>query len=52
MDMIAKYVFFLKGFDFVVEDNIENIQDGHALFSDLDILASAIAHKDTAALLV
>ena len=50
VDLIAKYVFFEEGFDFVVQDNTENIQDGHALVLDLEIPACTIAHKDTAAL--
>jgi hypothetical protein len=48
----AKYVSFEEGFDFVIEDNTENLQDRHVLDSDLEIPASAIAHKDTVALLV
>ena len=52
MDLRAKYVFFEEGFDFVVEDNTENLHDGLTLVSDLEILAGTIAHKDTDALLV
>ena len=52
VDMRAKYVFFEKMFDFVVENTTENLQHGHALVSDLEIPARAIAHKDTDALLV
>ena len=52
MDLRAEYVFFEEGFDFVIEDNTENLQDGHALVSDLEIPAGTIAYKDTVALLV
>ena len=52
VDLRAKYVFFEEGFDFVVEDNTENLHDGLTLVSDLEILAGTIAHKDTDALLV
>jgi hypothetical protein len=41
VDLRAKCVFFEGTFDFVVEDNTEDLHDGHAL--DLEILASAIA---------
>ena len=44
----SKYVFFEEGFDFVVEDTMENLQNGHALVSDMENPAIAIAHKDTA----
>jgi hypothetical protein len=43
VDLSTKCVFFEEGFDFVVEDNTEDLQDGHALVSDLEIPASAIA---------
>ena len=39
----AKYVFFEEKFDFVVEDSTEDLHDGHALVSDLEIHGSAIA---------
>ena len=52
VDLRAKCVFFEEGFDFVLEDTAENLQDGQMLVSDLEIPASAIAHKDTATLLV
>jgi hypothetical protein len=39
----AKYVFFEEMFDFVIHDSTEDLQDGHALVSDLKIHASAIA---------
>jgi len=52
VDLRAKDVFFEEWFDFVVEDSTENVHDGHALDSDLEIPASAITHKDTVALLV
>ena len=47
VDLGAKYVFCEERFVFVVEDDTEDLQDGHALVSDLEISASAIAHKDT-----
>jgi hypothetical protein len=43
VDLRAKCVFFEEAFDFVVEDNTEDLQDGYALVLDLEILASAIA---------
>ena len=43
VDLIAKCVFFEEEFDFVVQDNTEDLQDGHALVSDLEIPASAMA---------
>ena len=42
MDLRAKYVFFEEDFDFVVEDNTENLHDGQMLVSDLEILAITI----------
>jgi hypothetical protein len=47
VDLGEKYVSFEEGFDFVIEDSTENLQDGDAVVSDLEIPASAIAHKDT-----
>ena len=52
LDLGAKYVSFGEGFDFVIKDATEDLQDGHALVSDLEFLASTIVHKDTTALLV
>ena len=43
VDLREKCVFFEEGFDFVVQDNTEDLQDGHVLVSDLEIPASAIA---------
>ena len=43
VDLGAKYVFFEEKFVFVVEDNTDDLQDGHALISDVEIPASAIA---------
>jgi hypothetical protein len=48
IDLGAKYVFFEEEFDFVVHDSTEDLHDGHALVSDLEIPASAIVHKDRA----
>ena len=45
MDLRAKYVFFEEGFDFVVKDNTENLQDGHTLVSDLEIPTCTIATR-------
>ena len=42
MDLRANYVFFEEGFDFVVEDNTENLLDRQMLVSDLGILAISI----------
>ena len=52
MDLGGKCVSFEEGFDFVIEEATEDLQDGHALVSDLEIPAGTIAHKDTAALLI
>ena len=43
VDLGVKYVFFEEKFDFVVEDSTEDLHDGHALVSYLEIPASAIA---------
>jgi hypothetical protein len=43
VDLRAKCVFFEEWFDFVVEDSTEDLQDGHALVSDLEIPANAMA---------
>jgi hypothetical protein len=48
----SKICFFLRRVDFVVEDSTETLHDRHVLDSDLEIPASAIAHKDIVALLV
>ena len=47
MDMGVKYVSFEEGFDFVIEEATEDLGDGEALVSDLEIPAGTIAHKDT-----
>ena len=47
VDLGAKCVSFEEGFDFVIEEAIKDLQDGHTLVSDLEIHASTIAHKDT-----
>ena len=52
LDMGAKYVSFEEELDFVIEEATKDLQDGHALVSDLEIPASIIAHKDIVALLV
>ena len=52
LDLGAKYVSFEEGFDFVIEEATEDLQDGHALVSHLEILVGTIAHKDTVVLLV
>ena len=46
VDLGAKYVSFEEMFDFVIEAT-EDLQDEHALVSDLEIPAGTIAHKDT-----
>ena len=43
----ADYVSFEEGFDFVLEDKTEDLQDGQTLGSDLEIHAGTITHKDT-----
>ena len=40
-----------KRIDFVIEEATEDLQDGHALILDLEILAGTIVHKDTATLI-
>ena len=50
MDLGVKHVSFEEGFDFVIEDATEDLQDGHALVSDLEIPASTIVHKDRASI--
>ena len=52
VDLGLKYVSFEEGFDFVIEEAIEDLQNGQSLVSDLEILAGTIAHTDTVALLV
>ena len=52
MDLGGKCVSFEEGFDFVIQEATEDLQDGQGLVSDLEIPAGTIAHKDTAALLV
>ena len=52
MDLRGKYVSFEEGFDFVIEEAMEDLNDGQPPVSDLEIHAGTIAHKDTIALLV
>ena len=52
LDLGAKYVYFEEEFDFIIEEATEDLQDEHALVSDLEIPAGTIAHKNTVALLV
>ena len=52
VDLGAKYVSLEEGFDFVLEEATEDLQDGQTLVSDLEILVGTIANKDTTALLV
>ena len=40
MDLGGKCVSFEEGFDFVIEKATEDLQDGHGLVSDLEILLS------------
>jgi hypothetical protein len=48
VDLGAKYVFFEEEFDFEVHDSLEDLHDGHALVSYLEIPAGTIVHKDRA----
>jgi hypothetical protein len=43
VDLGAKYVFFEEEFDFQIHDSTEDLHDGHALVSDLEIPAGTIA---------
>ena len=47
VDLRAKCVSFEEGFDTVIEEATEDLQDGHALVSDLEISTGTIAHNDT-----
>ena len=47
MDMRGKCVSFEEGFDFVIEEAMEYLQDRHGLVSNLEIRAGTIVHKDT-----
>ena len=40
MDLGRKCVFFEEGFDFVIEEATEDLQDGQSLVSNLEILPS------------
>ena len=40
MDLGGKYVSFEKGFDFIIEEATEDLQDEQGLVSDLEILPS------------
>ena len=44
MDLGGKCVSFEEGFDFVIEEATEDLQDGHGLVSDLEILLSFFCH--------
>ena len=44
MDLGGKCVSFEEGFDFVIEEATEDLQDGHGLVSDLEILPSFFCH--------
>ena len=46
MDLRAKDVFFEEEFDFQVHDSTEDLHDGHALVSNLEIPTGTIVHKD------
>ena len=47
VDLGAKYVSFEEGFDFVIKEATEDLQDGYALVSDLEIPVGTIVHNDT-----
>ena len=40
MDLGGKCVSFEEGFDFVIEEATEDLQDGHGLVSDLEFFPS------------
>ena len=42
IDLGAKYISFKEGFDFVIKEATEDLHDGHALVSDLKILAGTM----------
>ena len=46
MDLGGKCVSFEEGFDFVIEEATEDLQDGHALISDLEITARTDDYED------
>ena len=46
MVLRAKYVSIEEGFDFVIEDATEDLQDGQMLVSELEIHVGTIVHKD------
>ena len=47
VDLGAKYVSFEEGFDFVIEDATEDLEDREVLVSNLEIRAWTIAYKNT-----
>ena len=47
VDLGGKYVSFEEWLDFVIEEAMEDLQDGHGLVSDLEFLAGTNANKDT-----
>ena len=46
MDMGGKCVSFDEGCDFVIEEATEDLQDGHALVSDLEIPTRTDDYED------
>ena len=46
MDLGGKCVSFEEGFDFVIEEATEDLQDGHGLVSDLEIPARTDDYED------
>ena len=47
MDLGVKYVSFEEGFDFVIEEATDDLEDEDALVLDMEIPAYTIAHNDT-----
>ena len=45
MDPGGKCVSFEEGFDFVIDEATEDLQDGHSLVSDLEILPSFFCYS-------
>ena len=46
MDLGAKHVSFEEGFHFVTEEAPEDVGDGEAPISDLEVRAGTVAHED------
>ena len=44
MDLGRKCVSFEEGFDFVIDEATKDLQDGHSLVLDLEILPSFFCH--------